>query len=184
MKRLETSLAGIALIISVASAIFSWRQVEIAEKHNRISVYPLLYVTTHAEGPGGRNGIFLTNVGLGPAIITSFTAKAKGFTATGFKADMWPEVLQAAGVKPFCFATAWPLERSALKAGDELGLSFVTKAEGATDCYAELIKLMGDTEVEVAITYQSMYGETQSVMGTSKLNSAMATLIFEKMQQH
>lgn len=43
-----------------------------AQKHNRVSVAPLLQLTPYAEGKTGKNGIYLSNVGLGPAVITGF----------------------------------------------------------------------------------------------------------------
>ena len=161
----------LALCISIVAAIFAWQQVEISRVHNRLSVAPILHVTPYAEGKSGRSGIYVSNVGLGPAIIKEFSVKAGGVVASGFESDQWPEILTAADTNPLCFATAWPKADSAVKAGEELPLVFVTKAEGSDICYAELIKLIGGQGVDISIQYESIYGEPRHVSESFKVKS-------------
>jgi hypothetical protein len=147
--------------------------------HNRVSVAPLLQLTPHAEGKGGRNGIYLSNVGLGPAIIRQFSAQSGNTAVSGFSSDRWPEVLSAAGVNPSCFATGWPSERAALKAGDELPLAYITRAEGMDACYASMVKLMAGVGVQVFVEYESLYGDVRQTASTSKVNSATLELLYK-----
>lgn len=101
----QTVAAVLALCISVFAAFFAWKQVEVAQVHNRLSVAPLLHITPYAEGKTGRNGLYVANVGLGPAVITEFSVKSLDFLASGFESDRWSELLVKAGINPLCFAT-------------------------------------------------------------------------------
>ena len=171
----EIALPTLALVISIASAVFTWQQVD---KHNHISVKPLLQITPYAEGKAGKNGIYLSNVGLGPAIISGFTVASSTFEVSGFSSDRWVEILRAAQVDPMCFATGWPREGATIKAGDELPLISLTKAGGAERCYAEMIKLMGGAGVKASIEYHSVYEDVQKTTGSSKVNSATLQALY------
>ena len=48
---------------------------------------------------------------------------------SGFESNQWSEVLSATGTEPLCFATGWPITDAVIKAGDELPLLYITKAE-------------------------------------------------------
>ena len=159
----QNVVAVLALVISIVAAIFTWQQVEISRVHNRLSIAPILHVTPYAEGKSGRSGIYVSNVGLGPAIIKEFSVKAGGIVASGFESDQWPDVLTAVGTNPFCFATGWPKADSAVKAGEELLLVSITKAEGMDFCYAEAIKLIGGQGVNISIRYESIYRESRYI---------------------
>ena len=58
--------AIVTLIVSVLAMAFAWEKVAISKDHNRRSVKPVLQITPFVEGPGERNGIYLSNDGLGP----------------------------------------------------------------------------------------------------------------------
>lgn len=174
----ELVVSILALVISVAAAIFAWQQVDVSQRHNRVSVAPLLQLTPHAEGKTGRNGIYLSNVGLGPAIMTGFSVSTGAIVASGFSSDRWAELLQAAGGNPLCFATGWPREGAAIKAGDELPLVYITKAEGVESCYAEIVKLMAGPGLQVSVEYTSIYGDLSKVSESSKVNSATLQALY------
>jgi hypothetical protein len=174
----QSLISLVALIISIASAYFTWQQLEISRTHNRLSVEPIVHVTPYAEGKQGRNGLYVSNAGLGPAIIRSFSAKAAGISAAGFDSDRWPEILTSAGVTEKCFATGWPRANSALKPGEELPLFYVTKAEGMDVCYTQMIKLMGGTGIEVTVHYESIYKEEKSETSTTKVQSRIIDTLY------
>ena len=46
----QTFVGLLAFFISIVALFFSWQQVEISRKHNRLSVVPILNVTPFAEG--------------------------------------------------------------------------------------------------------------------------------------
>jgi hypothetical protein len=177
----QTIAAVLALCISVAAALFAWEQVEVSRLHNRLSVAPILHVTPHAEGKSGRNGLYISNVGLGPALLKAFKVSSGSEVAQGFESDRWVELLAAADINPACFATGWPRSDTAIKAGDELPLIFLTKSEGVDGCYGELVKLIGGNGVDISITYESVYGEQKKILGSSKINSKSAEKLYQQL---
>jgi len=177
----QTSLSLLALGISVFAAFFSWRQVDDARMHNRLSVAPLLHVVSYAEGPGGRNGFYVANVGLGPAILKEFSARSGNFVANGFEVDQWTDVLSAADMNSFCFSSGWPRYESAVKAGEERPLFQITQAHGNGTCYAEMVKLIGGRGIDLIVRYESMYGESKTMSEGSKLNSKSIQLLYQSL---
>lgn len=167
--------AVVAVGISLMSAFFAWKQVDTAQSHNRLSVEPILHVTPYAEGASGRNGLYLSNRGLGPALLTSFEVEAAGVAANGFDNDRWFEVLRAAGVNVDCFATGWPRQRTAIKAGDEEALFFVKKNEAFPACHLHMLKLMAGDGIKVKVGYQSIYKEEKVEQSSTKVVSSRLT---------
>lgn len=176
---IQSIAAAAAVLISIVAAIFSWRQVEIGREHNRLSVVPILQITPHLEGGSGRNGLFLSNDGLGPAIVTSFSVRAGGVVASGFGSDRWSEIFAATDANPSCFATAWPKGEATLRAGSEIPLVYVTKAEGSEGCITELIKLVAGTPVEIEIDYKSIYSESKRLSASSKVLSKTLDKLYQ-----
>ena len=65
----ETVVAVCAVVIAVASFVVSVFEVRATRQHNRHAVRPILQLH-HGWPPGGTAGVRLTNVGLGPAVVT------------------------------------------------------------------------------------------------------------------
>ncbi|MCL2075739.1 MAG: hypothetical protein FWH15_04765 [Betaproteobacteria bacterium] len=182
----QNVVTAVATCISVVAVFFSWQlvkaswqqaeissqQVEITRDHYRRSVTPILNVTPYAEGKGRRNGIYLSNDGLGPAIIKEFSVKSGSTVVSGFESEQWHDILTAADINPACFELGWPRADAAISASekDHVLLS-ITKAEGHDICYPELIKLIGDQSIDISIQYESIYGEPKRVLASSKIKS-------------
>jgi hypothetical protein len=177
----QNVVAILALCISFAAAIFAWLQIEVSREHNRKSVTPILHITPYAEGKGGRNGIYLSNSGLGPAIIKKFSVKSGSTSANGFELDKWSEVLRASNVNSNCFATGWPKSDAAVRAGIEESLLYVTNSEYNGICNMELVKLIGGQGVEISIEYESIYGELRRVSASSKIKSESIELLYSNL---
>lgn len=171
-------VVALPLGISLAAAVFAWQQVEVSRDHNRRSVIPILQATPYLEGRGGRNGIYLSNDGLGPAILKGFSVKSGGVVASGFDSDRWPEILAASALTPTCFATAWPKGEVALKPGSELVLLRSTSADNAEHCLLEVAKLISGSPIEITIDYESIYGETKQLRTNSNISSSMIKRLF------
>lgn len=165
----QTTVSVAACILSLAATCFAWQQVEISRTHNRLTVKPMLQLVPQLEGPGGRNGLYLTNTGLGPAIITEFTVESGRGVFSGLGPDRWAEALSAAHLKANCFATGWPRPQTPIKAGDELPLLRLTKADHSDSCFAELVKLVGGEGITTSIRYTSVYEEPQTLRSSSKV---------------
>lgn len=167
---IETGIAVGALIVSLLAAGFAWQQVEVSRVHNMKSVAPILQITPYAEGIGRRNGIYLTNDGLGPGIIKHFAIRSIGGEAQGLGVDRWAEVLGSAGIDPRCFAAGWPREGAAIKAGLETGLLTLTTAPNLeAPCLLQVIKLVDAVDIEVEVTYESVYGESRTAKASSRI---------------
>jgi hypothetical protein len=57
--------------VSSAQRDIAHSHLEAVRKHQQLSVKPNVRVVAYFEGQDRRNGIYITNVGLGPAIIKS-----------------------------------------------------------------------------------------------------------------
>lgn len=168
---IQSITAAFAVVVSVTAALFAWKQVDVAQTHNRLSVMPVLQITPYVEGPGGRNGLYLSNDGLGPALVKSFSVQSGGMVASGFGADRWWEVLANTAADPVCFGSGWPKGETTLRAGSEVPLVFVTKAKEGGICQAELIKLVGGNPVDMTVGYESIYGEAKTLRADSRVLS-------------
>lgn len=170
---------GAAVLISIFAAGFAWEQVNVSRIHNQKSVAPILQITPYMEGKGRRNGLYISNDGLGPAIIKDFSVKSGSIVANGFSSDRWAEVLATTIANPICFATAWPKGETVIRAGTEAPLIYITNAEGADLCMLELIKLIGGNPIQITIDYESLYGEKLHLSGDSKISSKTIDKMFQ-----
>jgi hypothetical protein len=178
---LTFSTAVIAVLISIAAVFFAWKQVDVSQTHNRLSVVPLLQITPYLEGKAGKNGLFLSNDGLGPAIIKGFSVRSGGVVAEGFSSDRWREVIATTSANPDCFGTGWPKGETVLKAGTEVPLVFGTRAAESDACLIDVVKLIGGKPIEISIEYQSVYGEKKHLVANSSMNSQSLESLYRKL---
>lgn len=163
--------AALALPISILAAVFTWQQLEIGREHNRLSVAPILQITPYLEGLGGKNGFYMTNEGLGPAVIKSFSVRSGGVAAEGFGADRWSEIIATTEANPACFGSGWPKGETTLRPGDEKPVLFLTKSAGSSACLAEMVKLAGGRAIDIEIGYESMYKEAKILRTDTRVAS-------------
>jgi hypothetical protein len=160
-----------ALCVSLASALFAWWQVDVTQTHNRRSLMPIIQVTPYLEGPSGRNGLYLTNDGLGPATLVDFQVKAGDLVVTGLDEDRWPQLLTAAKLNPNCFSTAWPRRNATIRPGVETPLLQLTKAAKSEVCFGEALKLAAGPGLQIQIDYDSIYSERVRLNTDSRIRS-------------
>ena len=171
---IQSSAAAAAVLISLAAVFFTWSQLQDSREHNRISVRPILQITPYLEGagPDKRNGIYLSNDGLGPAIIKSFSVKSSEVVASGFGPDRWAEIIATTEANPLCFASGWPKGETAIRAGTEVPLVYLTAAKPISDlCMAEVIKLIGGKAIDIEVAYESIYEQAWHLKADSKIMS-------------
>ena len=178
---IQSIAAALAVCISIFAAVFAWQQVEVSRIHNRKSVAPILQITPYMEGKNRRNGLYLSNDGLGPAIVRGFSVKSGGVVASGFASDRWAEILATTSANPVCFATAWPKGETAIRAGVEVPLVYVKNAEGAELCMGELVKLIGGPPIEITVEYESIYGEAIHRSANSRVFSSTLDTLYKKL---
>lgn len=176
----QNALTCVATAVALFAAVFAWQQVDIGREHNKLSVRPILQITPYLEGTGGRNGLFLTNDGLGPALLKTFSVRSGSVVREGFGVDQWAEIIATTKANPACFGTGWPKGETAIKVGAELPLVILTKAEGNT-CQLELIKLIAGPAVHITVGYESMYGEQKTLVADSRIISKTLDRIYRRL---
>lgn len=181
-KLIDRGLSTAALVIATSALFVSWWQLEITKEHNRLGVRPRVMVTPYLEGPNGRNGLYISNPGLGPAIIKSMKITAGSSTFEGVGENLWPKILKTVDINPICFARGWPNEEAVVKAGEELVLLSTTKRADLSLCALEAAKLLSKQGMIITITYESMYGEQFSFKGSTQLNDPELTKIGQILQ--
>lgn len=168
-KNFELYLSAFAVFISFIAAALSWWQLDIARQHNRISVRPAIVITPYLEGNNGRNGVYLTNQGLGPAILKSMKIVVDGREFSGLEKSHWIEALRQAGTEPICYKHGWPTQDAMIKVGEEEILLSPTSAD-LPACKLEAIILLMKKDIAITIHYESLYGEVFVAKGSTKMN--------------
>ena len=134
------------------------------ERHYRLSVKPHVNVMFYLEGrKDQKNGIYLGNNGLGPAIIKAVSVEVGGKSYSAADKHPWRSMLRDLDIVSNCFKYRLAQPGTALKSGEEFALLIVTNAESPVidgrPCHVELIRLMKAEGLKVHIHYESMYEE-------------------------
>lgn len=168
-----------ALFVSASTSYFANENLKTAQLHNKLSVEPLLRVTPMMAGDTGKNGLFVSNMGLGPAIVKNFSVVANGTMYDGFSEDHWPTILQNMGINPACFATGWPNLDSVVRPREEpLPLLYLSKVDSV--CMPEMVKLVGGKEIMIKFEYQTIYQERREETSTSKIKSKSIDALYQR----
>ena len=162
---LSTAAFGIS---SLALAISLWQGWALVE-HNRLSVRPHVVSTPHLEGPGARNGLYIVNLGLGPALLGSASISVDG-TAYDLSTDFWEDALVAIGIEPGCFSRSWLPVGAAILVDQEIAL-LAMQDVSVPLCLHESLKLLTEHRIEVALEFGSLYGEQLSMAQPFELGS-------------
>ncbi len=175
----ELWVSCVAVVISLISLSLSYVQLasardmnEATKKHNMVSVRPKLSITPHAQGPDGKNGIYISNDGLGPAIITGFSVTTKNGRFDTLGSSSWEEILGISGINRGCFSVGWPDSGATLHVGFEIELLEISKS-ASNRCSLEILKLVSRDDIKIEIDYSSFYEEeTFKEVRSTKINSS------------
>jgi hypothetical protein len=104
-----------ALIVSCGALYFSssqnkvaTRQYEVVERHYRLSVKPHVVITFTLEGgTGEKNGIYIANPGLGPAIMKALSVEVGGKSYDAMDKRVWRNIFRDLAIVPGCFRQGW-----------------------------------------------------------------------------
>jgi hypothetical protein len=168
-KKTERKISLSALFISFLALGLAWWQLELGRKHNKLSLKPLLTITPYSEGKDGKNGVFISNQGLGPAILKDFTVTIDGKTYKGLGENKWTEALKAAKTEPLCYKHGWPTSNSIIKVGEEIAILTPTAAN-IPICNLAMFVLQMGKNISISIEYESLYEEKYTVNGGTKMN--------------
>lgn len=166
-RHTELVIAVIALVLSTLALAISAMQYFATLKHNRLSVRPYIQATFYLEGPGGRSGLYVENVGLGTGIFTGFTIKANGknYSALG-NPNVWKNIMTDLKLPPACFLQSWPEPQAGIKVADERPFLTATR-KNLPMCDGMLLLFLSNKDLEITISYTSLYGESYTTTSKS-----------------
>jgi hypothetical protein len=146
-------VAASSIVIAVLALAVSVYQSALVRQHNRQSVRPVLQLHTRLR-PGGKAGLRLVNVGLGPAVITSSVVSVDGRELGEYNEEA--SNLIRGNVRPRPSAVTF--ESGAILATDydEFLLS-VDEYDPALAWHASLVSLVRE-QMRLEIRYTSLYG--------------------------
>jgi len=128
-----------------------------------------------------RNGIYIANPGLGPAIIKDLSVEVGGKSYNQTDKRMWPNLFHALEISPLCFRRRSIQLGGVLKPGEEVALLTVTHAKppvvGEHVCHIQLLKLLKAEGLKVRIQYESMYGEYHEATSEPGIDSDLISEI-------
>ncbi|WP_341501924.1 hypothetical protein [Gallaecimonas sp. GXIMD4217] len=160
-----TVIAIIALVVSI------WQGV-VTREHNRLSLKPYLLSNPVVTGDKGRDGVFVSNDGVGPAFIKSakiiINQEAFDLTAGDLRV-----MYESVGLNPDCFVNRYLPVGAVLKPSEEVHLISVTGAD-ILGCKLEMMSLLASKDVELSIRYASAYDEEYIYKGVVSLNKGLS----------
>lgn len=167
-----TLLSLAAVVISIAAASISFWQLDLMREHNRLSVRPYLIITPNLAAE--KSGLYLSNEGIGPGIITSFSVRVGDEQFDGLGDSRWPAVLEKARLNPECFAKSWPTQGSAVRPGNDIVILEPTKSTlFGPMCLLQMSLFLQRNDVFVEMHYESLYKEPFTFSGALSINEEM-----------
>lgn len=150
----------IGIITALVAAIGTWYQSGITRQHNELSVKPKLRFVHYFEGDGRRNGIYIANVGLGPAEVVGLKLLVAGQHYDLMEKGSHRAVLRAVKANLLCFAESQPVPSFHVQAGaGDLQPLFVSTNKTLFDGCPEKVALtLMHQPFDFEITYRSLYG--------------------------
>jgi hypothetical protein len=137
-------------------------ELEVTRQHYRLSVRPRVRIVPYLEGPGYRNGIYIINVGLGPAIIKSVQIMDGSTTYQLTELRPLIQLLRNMHLNSRCFQKASPLVDSVIRAGEETPIIARTRRVD-TDCDIPVVSLVAKNSLRFKVAYESMYEEAFTI---------------------
>jgi len=175
---MNKQLNVLAIFLSFTALIVSFWQASISQKAVSLSVQPFVQITPYLEGPGGRNGIFIANIGLGPAVFLDATIQING-KETSITEDNWQSLLQEIKVNDLCFSKSWLPKGSGLAKEKEVPIISLGRTDSPA-CTLDLITLLGQNNISIKLIYKSMtndfYEKTEILPGSNIIKDVQRAL--------
>jgi hypothetical protein len=152
--------SGLFGIVMAAAAIcVGCYQAWLAHETTKMSVRPHIRVAAYFEGPGKRTGLYLTNLGLGPATLTKLTLGMNGQTFDLMQPHGQEVAVKTMGLDSFCVAIIAPEPGVVIKANEEAPLVSSTTSPMVPLCSLQLMKAISKQDIKVQAEYSSMWDE-------------------------
>jgi len=125
------------------------------------SVRPHMRVASYVEGPGAgkKTGLYLTNLGLGPATLTKLSIEMGGQTYDLMQPHGQEIAVQAMGLNSLCVVIVAPEPGTVLKVNEEGPLLASTSSPIAPLCALPLMKALDKRDIKVHFGDTSMWDE-------------------------
>ncbi|MHA6833136.1 hypothetical protein [Ralstonia pseudosolanacearum] len=144
---------------------------------------PYAITTQYFDDTGKKYGIYLSNAGLGPAIIKDMLVTVGGRTYSGLGASIWPQFGADMGIGGMiCLRSAWPPQDSVMKVGEEVPL-FTVSDFAAAGCMLQMFQLLANNDIVVEVRYASLYGDEFSSINHMRLNNSDAIHLAEQLKR-
>jgi hypothetical protein len=154
---LDRVLSIAAILIAFGSAGVSYLQYSSGKHYAELAVRPYLSITPYLEGEGGQNGLYLSNDGNGPAVVTGVQIVFEGRTFDGPGESPWPIVERAIGAEG-CFRRGWPVDAAVLRPGEKEVVLAPTRATNLPQCIGATVKLLTHGNLRLVIRYSDLDG--------------------------
>ena len=165
----ERLISLAAPVVASGALCVSFWQLDIARKHNVLSVRPYVMVTPHAGA--GKEGLYLSNEGIGLGVLTYMSVTVGEKVYSGLGKSQWPKILLDLKLEPLCFSIAWPTEFAAVRPGLELEILGKSKKFGSYPiCAAQMRGVLTRKDIKIELHYKSLYGEEHIFTGDGFLN--------------
>lgn len=165
--------SGVAnFLIAFSAMAATVYQGYLTREHNRLSVRPRIRFAPELEGKSKRNGLFIANVGLGPATLSVLELSVKGQRYDLLVPGGLRAALKAMNVNLICFSDIQPEVGTVLKAGDFEPIIIPTAPVVEPDpCPAIVGLMLMNQTIEMHAVYESFYEqkfETRQVISVDK----------------
>ncbi len=150
---------------------------------NRLLYRPYAITTQYFDDTGKKHGIYLSNAGLGPAILKDMRVTVGGRTYSGLGTSIWPQFSTDMGLSGVtCLRTSWPPQDTVIKVGEEAPLLTVSDF-AAPGCMPLMLQLLADNDIVVEIRYASPDGDEFSSINHMRLNNSDAVHLSEQIKK-
>ena len=155
----------VAVVISISAFIVSCMQLDIANdqlerqrQHDRLSVKPNIKVYATAENVQNHFGVYITNEGLGPAVLKDVVIFDPVENHSLMSPNTWPVIFRKMGLESGCFKKGHPRKDYVIRAAAEYPI-VAASSSMSPDCIRTVAEFLVKNKLRISVTYESMYGE-------------------------
>ncbi|MGS0897164.1 hypothetical protein ACVBGC_32205 [Burkholderia stagnalis] len=155
--RLKWPVTLMSVLSLAAAAVSAWFA-HVAISSNERIYRPYVVATQQFDASGKKIGIYLSNAGLGPAILKDIVVTVGDKRYSGPGTSIWPRFASDMGVadQP-CFRSSWPRPDDAMKAGEDLPL-FALSDFAPPECRLTMLKLLTTRDISIEVKFESVHG--------------------------
>lgn len=173
LRTIEVTIAIAAIVVSGLALGVSFWGVSQTREQARLSVRPYVIVTPSLDESGGKIGLYVSNAGIGPGIVTNITITIGQLSYSRLGPSIWPKFIRDMHGNPLCYRTGWPLQNAVLKIGEDDPLLAVA-ATAPPLCKLEMLKILAGQKIRAHIEYESIYHDKFVFDGDVNMNDATA----------